>query len=274
MAEATHLAPFVRVEIDDGIAFLMLDRAATRNALGNADDIDCLVEALNRIQTDPAVRVAVLTGAGPAFCAGGDLRALQQLSQMPPHAVADRYREGIQRIPLAFQQLDVPVIAAVNGSAIGAGCDLACMCDIRIASETALFAESFVKLGIIPGDGGAWLLQRAIGPSRAREMAFTGDTISAQQALAWGLVSRVVPASQLLAVALDLARRIAANSAPALRMTKRLFEQAADLPLTSVLELSANLQALAHGTLEHHVAVAAMLEKMSATPQADGKGVR
>ena len=126
------------------------------------------------------------------------------------------------QIPLAFERLDVPAIAAVNGAAIGAGCDLACMCDIRIASEKAKFAESFVKLGIIPGDGGAWLLQRTVGFSRAAELSFTGDTLDAAEALACGLVSRVAPPDQLLDEARKLADRIAANPGPALRMTKRL----------------------------------------------------
>ena len=122
------------------------------------------------------------------------------------------YQGGIQRIPLALHQLEVPTIAAVNGPAIGAGCDLACMCDIRIASDQAKFAESFVKLGIIPGDGGAWLLQRAIGYQRAAELTFTGDAIDAQAALAMGLVTRVVAPEALMPSARELAARIAANS--------------------------------------------------------------
>ena len=109
-----------------------------------------------------------------------------------PEATRDNYRQGIQRIPLAMEALGVPVIAAINGAAIGAGCDLTCMCDIRIASHEARFAESFVKLGLIPGDGGAWLLPRIVGFSRATEMALTGEMIDAETALQWGLVSRVV----------------------------------------------------------------------------------
>src|SRR5262245_37789027 len=162
--------------------------------------------------------------------------------------IRHEYRRGIQRLTLALFNLEVPVIAAVNGHAIGAGLDLACMCDIRIASEKAKFAESFVKLGIIPGDGGAWLLQRVIGYQRAAELSFTGDTIDAQAALAIGLVTRVVAPDALMSSARELAARIAANSGPALRMTKRLLRQAQTARLEETLQLSAALQALAHNT--------------------------
>jgi enoyl-CoA hydratase/carnithine racemase len=136
-----------------------------------------------------------------------------------PAQTRRNYKLGIQRIPLAFDALEVPIIAAVNGSAIGAGCDLACMCDIRIAAESASFAESFVKLGIIPGDGGAWLLPRAVGFSKACEMAFTGDMVKSAEALACGLVSKVVPDGELMTAARALAERIAANPPHAVRMT-------------------------------------------------------
>jgi len=174
-----------------------------------------------------------------------------------PYQISQGYLGGIQRIPLALHALEVPTIAAVNGPAIGAGCDLACMCDIRIASEKARFAESFVKLGIVPGDGGAWLLQRAIGYQRAAELSFTGDTIDAQTALTIGLVAQVVAHAALMDAARALAARIAANSAPALRMAKRLLRQAQTARLDETLQLSAALQALAHHTPEHDAAVAA-----------------
>lgn len=201
---------------------------------------------------------------GPArACAGGnvkDFRDKRGLAAGSGMDVRDNYRRGIQRIPLAFHRLDVPTIAAVNGPAIGAGCDLACMADIRIASEKASFAESFVKLGLIPGDGGAWLLQRVVGYARAAEMSFTGELVDAQAALAMGLVSRVVPHAALLAEANALAERIAANPGQALRMTKRLMREAQTSRLDSILELSAAYQALTHGSAEHDGAVAAFLD--------------
>ena len=155
----------------------------------------------------------------------------------------------------------MPTIAAVNGAAIGAGCDLTCMCDIRIASETASFAESFVKVGLIPGDGGAWLLPRVVGMSKAAEMSFTGDSLTAAEALACGLVSRVVPAERLMAEALALAGRIAANPGAGLRLTKRLLREGQHTRLESLLEMSAGFQAVAHKTAHHVEAVNAFVEK-------------
>ena len=146
---------------------------------------------------------------------------------------------------MAFEKLDVPIIAAVNGPAIGAGLDLACMCDMRIAAESARFAESFVKLGIIPGDGGAWLLPRVVGFSKACEMAFTGDMVKSVEALACGLVSKVVPDGELMPAARALAERIAANPPHAVRMTKRLIRGGRDISLAALLELSAAMQSLA-----------------------------
>jgi enoyl-CoA hydratase/carnithine racemase len=173
----------------------------------------------------------------------------------------DGYRKGIQRIPLAIQSLEVPIIAAVNGPAIGAGCDLAMMCDMRIASSAAIFAESFVKVGLVPGDGGAWFLPRVVGPARASEMAYTGDPVDAATALAWGMVSRVVEPQALMSAARELAGRVAANPPTALRLTKRLLKESGHTRLDTLLELSAALQALAHQLGDHAEAVDALLAK-------------
>ena len=254
---------FVRHEQSDGIVTLTLDNPAERNALSSQAQWDALASAVDRVQADPAARCLILTGAGSAFCAGGNVKDMKNragIAAGAPHQIREGYRQGIQRIPLAFQRLDVPAIAAVNGPAIGAGCDLACMCDIRIASERASFAESFVRLGIIPGDGGAWLLQRVVGYARAAELTFTGETIDARAALDIGLVSRVVPADTLLDEARALAVRIAANPGPALRMAKRLMNEARHQRLDSLLEMSAAFQALAHHTPEHEQAVSAFLD--------------
>src|SRR5690606_24602742 len=170
------------------------------------------------------------------------------------------YREGIQRLPLALHRLEVPTIAAINGHAIGAGFDLACMCDIRIAADTAKMAESFVKLGIIPGDGGAWLSPRIVGYSRAAELAFTGDTFTAQEALEWGIVSRVVTAASLLDEARALAARIASNPPESVRMAKRLMREAQHTRLDSHLEMCAAFQAIAHKSPQHADAVATFME--------------
>jgi enoyl-CoA hydratase/carnithine racemase len=184
-----------------------------------------------------------------------------QNQKLLPETIREEYRNGIQRLPRALYNLDVPVICAINGPAIGAGLDLTCMCDIRIASEKATFAESFVKVGIVPGDGGAWLLPRAVGMSKAAEMAFTGDSFDAQEALACGLVSRVVAPEKLMEEALKLANKIAANPGGVLRMTKRLLREGERSTLDSLLEISAGYQAIAHMTPDHHEAVNAFIEK-------------
>ncbi|MBV9066271.1 MAG: enoyl-CoA hydratase/isomerase family protein, partial [Methylobacteriaceae bacterium] len=148
---------------EGGIVTLTMNMPEIRNAISSPEMIDALVEACERLNADLNARVAILTGAGTAFSSGGNVKKMLQSGETRadlPAQTRRNYKLGIQRIPLAFDALEVPIIAAVNGPAIGAGCDLACMCDIRIAAESASFAESFVKLGIIPGDGGAWLLPR------------------------------------------------------------------------------------------------------------------
>jgi enoyl-CoA hydratase/carnithine racemase len=254
----------VLFEREGGIVTLTLNRPEKRNPISERDVVDALVDALGRIQADASVRAVILTGAGSAFSSGGDLRAMEaalEARASDPSATVDYYAQGIQRIPLAFEALDAPVVAAVNGPAIGAGNDLACMCDLRIASEDARFAESFVKLGIIPGDGGAWLLPRVVGWSKACEMAFTGDPISAQEALACGLVSQVVPKDDLMPAARRLAERIAANPPQAVRATKRLMRDGRLVGLDALLRLSAHAQAIAHTTQEHRQTLAAALAK-------------
>jgi 2-(1,2-epoxy-1,2-dihydrophenyl)acetyl-CoA isomerase len=268
MSSSKNLAPasgsFLKIVIDQDIAVLTMDRPATRNAISDDDAIDELVGALDAIGRGHHAKAVILTGNGTAFSAGGNLQTLNEFSATPAPQLRDRYREGIQRIPLAFERLEVPTIAAVNGPAVGAGCDLACMCDMRIAAEGASFAESFINLGIVPGDGGAWFLPRVIGMPRAFEMAFTGDPISAQRALEWAMVSQVVPQHELMPVTLQLASRIARHSAPALRMTKRLLREAMHSRLDTLLEMSAGFQAIAHQTPEHQAAIQAMLDRIAA----------
>lgn len=258
------MSDFVLFETHEGVATLTLNRPDERNALTSQAQWDEIVACCDRIAADHSIRAVVLTGAGSAFSAGGnvkDMRDKKGIAGGTPYEIAQGYLRGIQKIPLALHQLDVPTIAAVNGAAIGAGCDLTCMCDIRIASTKAKFAESFVQLGIIPGDGGAWLLQRAIGYQRAAQMTLTGEVIDAQTALEYGLVMQVVPPEELLPVAQGLAAKIAANPAPALRMAKRLMRQAQTGRLDETLNLSASLQALAHHTAEHDAAIAKFFEK-------------
>jgi enoyl-CoA hydratase/carnithine racemase len=261
------MADFLIYEQIDAVVSLTMNQPEQRNPLTGNTAVPEFLAAIDRIHDDRGVRCVVLTGNGPSFCAGGDIREMkrQATPEISEMDIRHDYRRGIQRLTLALFNLEVPVIAAVNGHAMGAGLDLACMCDIRIASENAKFAESFIKLGIIPGDGGAWLLPRIIGLSRAAELAFTGDVIDANQALSWNLVSRVVPHDRLMSSALELAGRIAQHASHGVRLTKRLMRESIHSSLDTVLELSAAFQAISHKTPDHSEAVNAFLEKR--TPQ-------
>lgn len=257
------MEPFLIVQRDGPVVSATLNRPALRNAISTQEDIQAIEAFCDDVAADPSVRAVILTGSGSAFCAGGNVKDMQSRSGMfagSPYTMRNSYRSGIQRIPMALYELEVPVIAAINGPAIGAGLDLACMADIRIAAANAKFAESFVKLGIVPGDGGAWLLPRVIGMARASLMTLTGDMIDAAKALEYGLVSEVVPAAGLMAAAKNIAKKIADNPGHATRMAKRLLREGQDMKLASLLELSAAYQALAHHTEDHAEAVSAMLE--------------
>lgn len=254
----------LRLEQHGAVAVITIDRPDTRNALGGEDMFAAFEQTFERLDADMNIGAIVLTGAGAAFCSGGNVAEMRDRTGMfagTPAQIAAGYRAGIQRIPRAFQRLEVPIIAAVNGPAIGAGNDLACMCDIRIASSAAVFAESFIKVGIIPGDGGCWLLPRTVGASHAAELAFTGKSITAEHAHAIGLVSRVVSPDTLMQEALALAHQIAANPPQILRWTKRLMRQARTSTLDEALEAAARLQGRAHHTREHAQAVQAFFGK-------------
>lgn len=251
-------------EQDGHVVTLTMNAPETRNVITDQDMVEAFVAACRRAQDDMSVRAVIVTGAGKAFSSGGNVKQMRDRSGAfagDTLALRDRYRQGIQTLALALFNLEVPTIAAVNGAAFGAGCDTALACDIRIASPMAVFAENFVKVGIIPGDGGSWLLPRVVGLSRAFEMTFTGDPIDAETALAWGIVSRVVPADDLLPAARALAGRIAANPPRALRLAKRLIREGQSQRFDTVLEMAAALQGACHQTKDHEEAVAAILEK-------------
>lgn len=258
------MSNFLQIEREDGIVTVRMNHPDTRNALTTPEQIQEFVDLCAELRRDKSARVMVLTGNGSAFCAGGNVKDMHERGGIfagSPYELRNTYRDGIQRIPLAIYELDIPVIAAVNGPAIGAGLDLACMCDIRLAAPKAIFAESFVRLGIVPGDGGAWLLPRIIGIPKASLMAFTGDAIDAAKALEWGLVEQICTHETLQTEAQALARRIASNPGHALRLCKRLLREGQHMRLDSLLELSAAYQALAHHTEDHQEAVAAFVDK-------------
>jgi enoyl-CoA hydratase/carnithine racemase len=255
---------FLSRERHGHVLVLTMSSPDTRNALTSDDQFTDFEQTCAEINNDMSVRVVILTGEGSAFCAGGnvkDMRDRKGLFAGDPFDQADAYRRGIQRIPRAIYALNVPVIAAVNGAAVGAGCDLATMCDIRIGSTKAMFAESFVKLGIIPGDGGAWFLPRAVGYSNACKMAFSGDPVRADDALAMGLMSEMVEPEALLERAIELAQSIASNPPHAVRLTKQLMRGSEKASLDEILDKSATFQAVCHAEPDHAEAVAAFFEK-------------
>lgn len=255
---------FVKREVHGSIVILRLNRPELRNALVDFEDIEALCAAVQAADRDPACRAIILTGEGQDFSAGGDLRPMRDRSgffSLPPIEMSEVYRRHIHRIPLTFEQTTVPIIAAVNGNALGLGCDLACVCDIRIAADDAKFGEVFVRAGIIPGDGGAWLLQRVVGYARALEMSLTGEIINAAQAQNMGLVSKVVDRASLLDEALSTAHRFENLSPDAVRMTKRLVRHAYRSTFAETLELSALMQSMCHKTDNHIEAVSAVLER-------------
>ncbi|GAA6157399.1 crotonase/enoyl-CoA hydratase family protein [Pyruvatibacter sp. HU-CL02332] len=256
------------LDIDGHVATLTINRPDSRNALGEAEDGPAFAEAAEQINGNIDIRAVILTGAGKAFSAGGNIKAMNDKAGSFAGAgvdIARGYYTGIHRIVKSLWSLEVPMIAAVNGPAIGLGNDVACLADTRIASDKAIFGATFLKIGLVPGDGGSWLLPRVIGTARAAELFFTGDVIDAETACLWGLVSRVVPHDDLMAEARKLADKMAGQPPHVLRMTKRLMRQGMTTTFDQIMDMSANMQALAHHTDDHAEAVSAFIEKRTPT---------
>lgn len=257
------------LQLDNRIALLTLNRDDVRNALTGTHLIEDILKTIHWINQSDAVSVLVITGAGHAFSAGGNIKEMLERDDEYSdgafsgnvYEVQNKYRNGIQKIPLAVYNCEVPVIAAINGPAIGAGFDLTCMCDMRIGSSKALLGETFVNLGIIPGDGGAWFLQRLIGYQKAADMTFTGRLVKAEEAQEMGLLLDVVSPEELIPAAMKLAKQIAAKPPQATRLTKRLMKAAQRQELGDFLDLCAVFQGMCHNTDDHLEAVSAFVEK-------------
>jgi E-phenylitaconyl-CoA hydratase len=222
----------VQVEVKDHIATVLLNRPEAMNAI-DPEMRQALIQTWNRVRDDDDIWVVVVTGAGDkAFCAGADLK--KTLPDSESFAAQTFGKPPVS--PVAHMETDKPLIAAINGYAMGGGLELALACDIRIASETAQFALSEAKVGSIPGSGGTQRLPRAIGLSDAMLMLLTGDRVDAKEALRTGLVSKVVPPAQLMPTALEIAGKIAANAPLSVRAIKRLVKRGMDLPLGSAID--------------------------------------
>jgi 2-(1,2-epoxy-1,2-dihydrophenyl)acetyl-CoA isomerase len=253
MSDPTH----VRYDQAGSLATITLDRPDARNAYSD-EMCTQLVAAFDRADEDPEVRCVILTGAGKAFHAGGDIKAMRARSGMfagDPAELRARYIRGIQAVPRRIAELSKPLIAAINGAAIGAGLDLACMCDIRIARAGAKLGSTFVKVGLVPGDGGAYFLTRVVGFPRALELVLTGRVIEAEEGLAIGLVHEVVPADQLMHVACERATAIAANPPMAVQLTKRAAYRSYHADQATALELAATYQGIVQNLDDHQSAL-------------------
>ena len=250
-------------EQDQRVVTITLNRPDTRNAL-SGDLIDGLINALEKANRDKNVGCVILTGAGKSFSSGGNLQQIKNMTtkdNMSQSQLEDWYRFGIQKIPLTMNAIDVPIVAAVNGHAIGAGNDLCTMCDIRIAGEDAKFSESFLRIGIIPGDGGSWFLPKIIGLSRAAEMILTCDVLDAEKALNWGLVSQIVKNEELIIQAKKIANKIASQPPEATRRAKRLLRMSQNVSLDNALEMAASQQSILQMMDDHREALDALIEK-------------
>jgi len=244
--------------LDGRVATLTFDRDDVRNELTGTRLVDDIEAVARWVNAAPSVSVLIITGNGAAFSAGGNVKDMADRKGAFAGTVAEveqKYRNGIQRIPLAMAGIEVPVIAAINGAAVGAGFDLACMCDIRFAASGAKLGEVFVNLGIIPGDGGAWFLQRLVGYQRAADLTFTGRIFTAEDALDMGLVLEVTERDRLMDRVRAYAADIAAKPSAAMRLTKRLMKMAQRTELKDFLDVCGVFQGMCHNSDEHIQAV-------------------
>jgi len=254
----------VLIEVGSGVATLTLNRPARLNALNDTLGGE-LLRAIREMEGRPDVRCVVLTGSGRGFCAGGDVKdMLGQLEGGHPSGFFEGALAVFHEVVLAVRRLPKPVISAVHGPAVGAGMNLALSADVVHASETAVFSQAFVKLGLVPDCGGTFFLPRLVGPARAAEIMFTGDTIDAKQALELGIVSRVVPVEELLPGALELARRLAEGPTAAIGRCKALLQRSFESSLDEMLQLERLAQIDCGHTADFGEGVRAFTEKRTA----------
>ncbi len=249
--------------VKDHIATLLLNRPAKKNAFTDGM-LQQWRQSLLDAQDDPAVRVIVVTGAGDAFCSGGDLgRRTSEPQAVEPTILERKQRFGktTHSVALTIPHIDKPIIAAVNGAAVGAGMDMALMCDIRLAARSARFAEAYVRVGLIPGNGGCYYLPRIVGVARALELLLTGEFVGAEEALKIGLVNQVYDDDKFLDFVYAYAKRIASMPPVAVAMIKRAVYQSLTCDLRTSLELIASQMTIVQTTDDYREAIAAYKEK-------------
>lgn len=251
------------VQISNHVALLAINRPQALNSLNPAtlNELELVIAAL---ETDPQVKVVIITGAGKkAFVAGGDISVMQPLGPMEAREVARQ----AQKLFNAIEYSSKVMIAAINGYALGGGCELAMACDIRIAAETAKLGQPEINLGIIPGWTGTQRLPRLVGKGKAKQMMFTGDMVSAAEAEKIGLVNQVVAQTELLNVAQALAEKIASKSQVAIRLIKEAVDNGMEMEIGKAFNYEADLFALCFSTEDQKEGMAAFLEKRPANWQ-------
>jgi len=247
----------VLLEKEKGIATITMNRPHAYNAL-SPELIDRIIEAFLECNSDPDVKVIIFTGAGKAFCAGGDLPYMESID----NALDGRkYIVKASEVTSTITKLDKPVVAMVNGIAAGAGFNLAIACDIVICVESATFVQSFARVGLIPDSGGTYLLPRLVGLQKSKELMFTAQPIGANEALSLGLVNKIVESDKLVETTYQYAEKLSAAAPIAVSFIKRILNQAIDLKLETVLELEANMQTVCLQTLDNKEGIKAFKEK-------------
>jgi 2-(1,2-epoxy-1,2-dihydrophenyl)acetyl-CoA isomerase len=248
--------------VEDGIATIRLNRPDRLNAF-TAPMLDAWAEAIETSRRDTAVRAVVLTGTGRGFCSGGDVRAMGERHREGESAFQRKTAvfERIHRIPRLLEDFDKPYIVAINGVATGAGLDMALMGDIRLAAESARMAETYIRVGLIAGDGGTWFLPRLVGTAKALELLWTGEFVDAAEALRIGLVNKVVPDAELMPATYAFAKKLAAQPALTLRLMKRAVYQGQRMDLRAALDMVSSHLGVISTTSDHREAVAAFNEK-------------
>jgi len=257
----------VLYEAKGHVAVITLNRPEAKNAF-SPEMIRLWREYLEEAKQDDAIRAIIVTGNGDTFCSGGDIRDMAE-GKLKSWDMKRFLWDGVHRIVFALEDLDKPVIAAINGAAMGAGMDMAIMCDLRVCSEKAKLAESYIMMGLVPGDGGAYFLPRVAGLPKALELLLTGDVMSAEEALRLGIVNKVVSHDRLMAETMKLAEKIAARPPLAIRMTKRAVYQGLTSTLRSHLDYISSQISLLSETKDHQEAARAFLEKRK--PKFEGK---
>ncbi len=251
--------PHMLYRTEGNVAVLTMNRPEAKNSF-SSEMINLWGEFLAKAKSDDRVRVIVITGKGDTFCSGGDIREMAE-GRLRSWDMKKFLWEGVHRIIFALEDLDKPVIAAINGAAMGAGLDMAILCDLRVCSDRAKLAESYIQLGIVPGDGGAYFLPRLIGIGKALELLLTGDVLTPHQALEIGLVNRVVDHDRLIEETMAIAGKIASKPPLAIRMIKRAVYQGQTSSLRSHLDYISSQVALLSETQDHQEAARSFLEK-------------